>query len=106
MSLALYSFSNLALSGPCCPMPFTAGAVTSLIRLHRHDRRQQGEPFRGGACLVIPCPTFGFAFDALAVGEILSRAGGPVRAVDVVVVPEFLRARAALGWLFRLTQIT
>ena len=45
MSLALGSFSKLALSGQGCPLPFTAGVVTSLIRFHRHDRRQQGEPF-------------------------------------------------------------
>ena len=48
MSLALGRIESPALSGPGCPLPFTAGAVTSLIRLHRHDRRQQGEPFRTG----------------------------------------------------------
>ena len=48
MSFALGSFSSPALSGQCCLLPFTARAVTSLVRFHRHDRRQQGEPFRRG----------------------------------------------------------
>ena len=95
MSFALGNVSSPALFGQCCLLSFTARAVTQLVRFHCHDRRQQSEALSGGQRLVILCPTFGLAFDALAVGEVLSRVSGPVRAVDVVVVPEFLRTWAA-----------
>jgi hypothetical protein len=66
------------------------GLSEVLARLYGHDRGEHSQAFGRGHGLIASPPTRGLALDALTMGEVAPRIGGPVHSIRGKIEPQLL----------------
>jgi hypothetical protein len=72
------------------------GLSEVLARLYGHDRGEHSQAFCRGHGLIASPPTRGLALDALTMGEVAPRIGGPVHSIRGKIEPQLLSSDPGL----------